>query len=151
LELLSTVSVNTSYRDCVSDPRPSLENAVSGDSTFSPFTSFPSTHFHLESAQTPGGIRLGTSALTSRDMVEADVRKVADFLHRAVQLTTTLQKESGSKLVKDLLKVAEEGKSEGSKAIKQLRKEVSEFAQRWPLPGIDAKSLKRPEGIPEDF
>lgn len=39
------------------------------------------------SAQVSGDIRLGTSASTSHDMLEADMRIVADFLLRTVQLT----------------------------------------------------------------
>ena len=113
-----------------------VENAVSGDA----------------SAQTPGGIRLGTSALTSRDMLEPDIKIVAEFLHRAVQLALLLQKEAGSKLLKDFVTAAsteKEGK-EGAKMVKQLRKEVKDFATKWPLPGVDVKDLKKPAGIEEE-
>ena len=37
-----------------------------------------------KSAITPGGIRLGTPALTTRGMMEADMMTVANFLTRAV-------------------------------------------------------------------
>jgi len=110
------------------------KNAVSGD----------------KSAQVPGGIRIGTSAITSRDMREEDVKIVASFLHRVVEITAQLQKECGSKLIKDLLRVATEGKSEGSQALKALGKDVRAFARKWPLPGIDVKNLTRPAGIEED-
>ncbi|KAG6821106.1 hypothetical protein H0H93_006445 [Arthromyces matolae] len=109
------------------------KNAVSGDA----------------SAQVPGGIRLGTSALTSRDMREEDIKVVADFLHRAVQLSLLLQKEAGSKLLKDFVRVAtvqEEGKT-GYAQVRQLRDEVRAFASKWPLPGVDVSALKKPEGI----
>ena len=108
------------------------ENAVSGDA----------------SAQVPGGIRLGTSALTSRDMKEDDIKIVANFLHRAVQLSLLLQKEAGSKLLKDFVRVAttpEEGK-QGYTQVRQLRDEVQVFASKWPLPGVDVASLKKPQG-----
>lgn len=110
----------------------------------------PSANVILESAQVPGGIRLGTSAVTSRDMKEEDIKVVASFLHRAVEITTQLQKESGSKLIKDLLRVATDGNSEGSKALKQLGKDVRAFSRKWPLPGVDVKGLKRPAGIEEE-
>ncbi|GLB39057.1 putative interconversion of serine and glycine [Lyophyllum shimeji] len=109
------------------------KNAVSGDS----------------SAQVPGGIRLGTSALTSRNMKEDDIRVVAEFLHRAVQLSLLLQKEAGTKLLKDFVRVAttpEEGK-EGYSKVKELRDEVRAFASKWPLPGVDVSTLKQPEGL----
>ncbi|KAI0053153.1 glycine hydroxymethyltransferase [Auriscalpium vulgare] len=111
------------------------KNAVSGDA----------------SAQVPGGIRLGTSALTSRNMLEDDVRVVADFLHRSVQLSLLLQKEAGSKLLKDFVRVATtetEGKV-GAQKVRDLRREVREFARRWPVPGVVGE-IKRPAGIEED-
>lgn len=83
-----------------------LENAVSGD----------------KSAQVPGGIRLGTSALTSRDMKEEDIKIVASFLHRAVQLSLDLQREAGSKLIKDFVAVIDkEGDTDGKKKVSTLR------------------------------
>lgn len=112
------------------------ENAVSGDA----------------SAQVPGGIRIGTAALTSRDMREDDLRTVAGFLHRAVQLSLLLQKESGSKLLKDFVRTAtvpEEGKV-GARQVAELRREVRVFARRWPLPGI-TQPITRPAGIEEDY
>ena len=35
------------------------------------------------SAVTPGGIRLGAPALTTRGLKESDFKKIADYLHRA--------------------------------------------------------------------
>ena len=57
------------------------KNAVTGDT----------------SAATPGGVRIGTSALTSRSMKEAEMETVGAFLDRAVQIALKLQKEAGSK------------------------------------------------------
>ncbi|KAJ7130736.1 serine hydroxymethyltransferase-domain-containing protein [Mycena crocata] len=111
------------------------KNAVSGDA----------------SAQVPGGIRLGTSAITSRNMLEEDVKVIAEFLHRAVQLALLLQKEAGSKLLKDFLRVAmvqEEGK-QGFAQVGALREEVRAFATKWPLPGVDVSTLTKPAGIEE--
>ena len=103
------------------------------------------------SAQVPGGIRIGTAALTSRDMREDDLRTVANFLHRAVQLALLVQKEAGSKLLKDFVRAATvptEGKV-GAQQVAELRREVRAFAKRWPLPGILGE-IKRPAGIEED-
>lgn len=114
----------------------------------------PRAHFYAflwtASAQVPGGIRLGTSALTSRNMTEEDHKTVAKFLHRTVQLSLVLQKEAGSKLLKDFVRVATSGDGEGAKAVLELKKEVRAFARQWPLPGVDVSSIKRPNGIEED-
>ena len=85
-------------------------------------------------------------------MLAEDMKVVADFLHRAVQLALVLQKEAGSKLLKDFVRVAtvvEEGKV-GAKTVLDLRREVRAFARKWPLPGVDASKLVRPVGIEED-
>lgn len=82
-------------------------------------------------------------------MQEADIKIVAGFLHRAVQLSLLLQKEAGSKLLKDFVRVAtkqEEGK-EGFAQVKQLKAEVEEFASKWPLPGVDVATFKKPQGV----
>ena len=110
------------------------KNAVSGDA----------------SAQVPGGIRLGTAALTSRSLKEEDFKKVAAFLHRAIQIGLQLQKEAGSKLLKDFERVALTGDGEGAKAVRELRKDVRAFAKQFPLPGVDVDTLTRPEGIEEE-
>jgi glycine hydroxymethyltransferase len=86
-------------------------------------------------------------------MKEDDMKIVADFLHRAVQLSLLLQKEAGSKLLKDFVRVAttpEEGKV-GHEKVKQLRDEVRAFASKWPLPGVDVSTLTKPEGLLEAF
>jgi glycine hydroxymethyltransferase len=86
-------------------------------------------------------------------MKEEDIKIVADFLHRAVQLSLLLQKEAGSKLLKDFVRLAttqQEGK-QGYAQVKQLRDEVRDFASKWPLPGIQTTGLQKPAGYHEDF
>ena len=108
------------------------------------------TDLPVASAQVPGGIRLGTSALTSRSMNEEDIKVVASLLHRAVQLALVLQKEAGSKMLKDFVRVATTGDSEGFKGVQQLRKDVRAFARKYPLPGVDVTTLSKPAGLDED-
>ncbi|KAG6839777.1 hypothetical protein C0991_011743, partial [Blastosporella zonata] len=99
------------------------------------------------SAQVPGGIHIGTSALTSRNMREEEMKIVANFLHCTVQLLLHLQKEADSKLLKDFVCIAtnqEEGKT-GFAQVKQLRDEVRAFASQWPLPGVDVLMLTKPD------
>lgn len=67
------------------------KNAVSGDT----------------SALVPGGVRIGTSALTSRGFKEKEMEQVGEFLHRAIQISLDLQKQAGTKLLKDFMKAAE--------------------------------------------
>jgi glycine hydroxymethyltransferase len=85
-------------------------------------------------------------------MQEPAIKTVASFLHRAVQLALVLQKEAGTKMLKDFVRVAsvETPGKEGYGMVRELRREVRAFACQWPVPGVDVAKLKRPEGIEED-
>jgi glycine hydroxymethyltransferase len=61
----------------------------------------------------PSGIRLGTPALTSRGMREAEMTRVADWMVDAMQ-----------------------AHADGSK-LQQLREEVRTLCQKFPVPGLD--------------
>lgn len=104
------------------------KNAVSGDT----------------SAQVPGGVRLGTSALTSRSMSPSEMVEVANFMHRVVQISLKLQEEAGSKQLKDFLNRATQGDGEGKKLLAQLHHDVGSFSRRFGLPGVDVNSIKKP-------
>lgn len=83
-------------------------------------------------AITPGGVRIGTPAMTSRGCVESDFEVIADFLIRAAQITSLIQREHG-KLQKTFLKGLESNKD-----IVELRSRVEAFGSQFGLPGLDA-------------
>ncbi|XP_057503008.1 serine hydroxymethyltransferase 7-like [Actinidia eriantha] len=80
---------------------------------------------------TPGGVRIGTPAMTSRGCLEADFETMADFLLRAAQITSTVQREHG-KLQKSFLKGIQSNKD-----IVELRTRVENFSAQFALPGLD--------------
>ncbi|KAJ2688930.1 glycine hydroxymethyltransferase shm1, partial [Coemansia spiralis] len=92
-----------------------------------------------KSAVTPGGVRIGTPALTSRGFKEQDFEAVADFLHAAVGVALDLQREAGSKLLKDFMAVATK-----SDKIAALQQQVEAFATSFPMPGFDSSNLVKP-------
>ena len=61
----------------------------------------------------PSGIRLGTPAMTTRGLKETEMETVAEFIDEALQ-----NKDNESKL-------------------KELRARVTEFSQKFPVPGIE--------------
>lgn len=87
------------------------------------------------SAFTPGGVRIGTPALTTRGLKESDFEKVGDFLDRAIKISLDIQKESGKKLVDFLAAVPK------NKEIEQLRHDVSVFATSFPMPGFNVDEM----------
>ena len=89
-----------------------------------------------KSALTPGGVRVGTPALTTRGLKEEHFRQVADFLHRAVQIALKIQETSG-KLLKDF-----EIAVQASPDVKALKNDVQRFITQFPMPGVGFDSMK---------
>lgn len=81
--------------------------------------------FGDKSALTPGGIRLGTSAMTSRGMDTSGFIKVAELLNQCIILSIDIQNEYGKKLV-DFKKGID--KTDG---IKELQREVEALAIQY--------------------
>ncbi|XP_073119238.1 serine hydroxymethyltransferase 7-like [Henckelia pumila] len=80
---------------------------------------------------TLGGVRIGTPAMTSRGCVEADFETMAEFLLRAVQIASLVQREH-AKLPKSFLK-----ELENNQEIVELRTQVQNFAAQFAMPGFD--------------
>ena len=83
--------------------------------------------FGDKSAINPGGIRIGTSALTTRGLKEVDFEKVGSFIDKSIQLCIKIQGQSGKKLI-DFKKVLH---LDFSKEINQLRSDVNNFAENF--------------------
>lgn len=89
-----------------------------------------------KSAVAPGGVRLGTPALTTRGLGEKDFGVVAEFLHRGVQLALQVQEKTGPKL-KGFLEALDKPASEGGalEEVQSLRRDVEEFSSQFFMPG----------------
>ena len=83
------------------------------------------TLFGDKSAVTPGGVRLGTPAMTTRGFKEKEFEKIASFLDDALQLTKAIQKDAGSKKLVDFSKTMEDPKY--SSQIQSLREKVEKY------------------------
>jgi len=87
------------------------------------------------SALSPGGVRVGAPALTSRKFRERDFEVVGQFLIRAVELAVIIQDRCGSKAIKaftDQIKITPE--------VEELRQDVEAFASKFPMPGLSVPS-----------
>lgn len=83
------------------------------------------------SAMTPGGVRIGTPALTSRSFSESDFEQVGEFLHEACLIALSIQASSG-KMLKDFVAAME-----NEPKIVELKGRVEAFARSFPMPGFD--------------
>merc|ERR1719160_1444704 len=80
------------------------------------------------SALSPGGVRIGSPAMTTRGCTEADMVTIADFIDRCIQICLKIQKEKGKKL-KDF----EKGLADNAD-IAALKKDVEEWASKFGYP-----------------
>merc|ERR1711959_730064 len=82
------------------------------------------------SALSPGGVRIGTPAMTTRGCTPADFKKIGEFIDRTVKISIRIQTQSGKKL-KDF-----EEALKSDKEIADLRKDVQGFAVGFGYPGL---------------
>jgi glycine hydroxymethyltransferase len=82
------------------------------------------------SALSPGGVRIGSPAMTTRGCTTEDFKTVACFLDRCCTIALKIQKEKGKKL-KDF-----ETGLVGDPDIAQLKTEVEEWAIKFGYPGL---------------
>merc|ERR1711879_906345 len=82
------------------------------------------------SALAPGGVRIGTPAMTTRGCTTEHFKQIAEFLDRTVKISLKIQDEVGKKL-KDF-----EEALKSDKEIADLRKEVQVFSIGFGYPGL---------------
>ena len=94
------------------------------------------------SAQNPGGVRLGTPALTSRGMKPDDMEQVAKFLMQAASAATSVEllcRQEGTGGSKDgkvtTQQFCEKLKSDKDGIFRGIRDKVERFSSSFYMPG----------------
>jgi len=82
------------------------------------------------SALSPGGVRIGAPAMTTRGCSSKDFEKIGEFLDRAQKIASKIQEEKGKKL-KDF-----EAAIPSFPEVQTLKKEVEEWASKFGYPGL---------------
>lgn len=85
-----------------------------------------------KSAITPGGLRLGSPALTTRGFKESEFETVADFLNRACTIACDVQNKNKEAKLAEFVKICA-----SNDEIKKLAGEVHSFAKEYPFPGFE--------------
>merc|ERR1711904_537390 len=83
-----------------------------------------------QSALSPGGVRIGTPAMTTRGCTTDDFKKIGDFIDRCVKIALKVREAKGKKL-KDF-----EAGLDSNEDIKALRGDVESWAIKFGYPGI---------------
>src|SRR3989344_504343 len=86
----------------------------------------------------PSGVRLGTPALTTRGMKEAEMKKVGEWMARAIHEVNSFRLPTESKERAAYLETFRAKLSKNAE-IKKIRKEVSTFCKNYPLPHLARK------------
>ena len=89
-----------------------------------------------KSALVPGGIRIGSPAMTTRDFTEKEFIATADFIHEGVQITLEAKRSvSGSKL-QDFMKFVVSPDFPLMDRVADLRRRVEALTTQFPMPGL---------------
>lgn len=89
-----------------------------------------------KSALVPGGIRIGTPAMTTRGLGEKEFSLIADFIHEGVQICLEAKSlVSGTKL-QDFLKFVSSFEFPLGEKISELRRKVEALTTQYPIPGV---------------
>ena len=83
------------------------------------------------SALSPGGIRIGTPALTSRGFGEEEFIKVGNLIHKCIQLSLEIQSDCESKKLKEFKQMLKTEKYQDK--IEVIHNEVIILASSFPL------------------
>lgn len=95
---------------------------------------------------TPGGIRLGTPAITTRGFTTADMPAVADFLDRGVRIAVKVKEDSLAANPKAKLRdfIAAMGSVESIQAMKALKEDIEVFSSKYPTIGFERGDMRYP-------
>ncbi|KAM6564022.1 hypothetical protein CsatB_024020 [Cannabis sativa] len=92
------------------------------------------------SAMVPGGIRMGTPALTSRGFIEEDFAKVAEFFDAAVTLALKIKGEAAGTKLKDFVATLQAPHIQSE--VAKLKHDVEEYAKQFPTIGFEKETMK---------
>ena len=86
-------------------------------------------------ALNPGGIRLGTPALTTRGLKDKDIEQVVEYLDRALKIAIQAKDETKGRLLKDFVITLNQPKYQ--EQMNKLKEEVENYAENFFMPGYE--------------
>jgi glycine hydroxymethyltransferase len=89
-----------------------------------------------KSALVPGGIRIGSPAMTTRGFTEKEFIATADFIHEGVKLTLEAKSSVPGSKLQDFMKFIESPDFALIDRVSDLRRRVEALTTQFPLPGL---------------
>ena len=93
-----------------------------------------------KSALIPGGLRLGSPAMTTRGFKEQEFKKVVDLIHKAIEIALHIQTQVPGPKFAEFKKVL--GNGEGVQEIQELKKEIVDWTKEFPVIGFRFDTMK---------
>lgn len=89
-----------------------------------------------KSALVPGGIRIGSPAMTTRGFSEDEFVSVADFIHEGVQITLEAKKAASGTKLQDFMKFVTSPSFPLIYQVSDLQRRVEALTTQFPIPGL---------------
>ncbi|KAL5729537.1 glycine hydroxymethyltransferase [Ranunculus cassubicifolius] len=89
-----------------------------------------------KSALVPGGIRIGTPAMTTRGFTEKELVATAEFIHEGVEIAVEAKSLVGSSKLKDYFEFIKSPDFPLLGRVLELQKKVEALTTQFPLPGL---------------
>ncbi|KAM7506916.1 hypothetical protein LguiA_017369 [Lonicera macranthoides] len=89
-----------------------------------------------KSALVPGGIRIGSPAMTTRGFTEKEFVATADFIHEGVQITLEAKQSVPRAKLQEFLKFVESPDFPLMDRVSDLRRKVENLTTQYPMPGL---------------
>lgn len=88
-----------------------------------------------KSAITPGGIRIGSPAVTTRGYLEQDMKEVGRYIDEVMKISLDIQAKKGKKLSEFKKALVD------SREIADLKEDVHKFSVQFDIPGFKASEI----------
>lgn len=89
-----------------------------------------------KSALAPGGIRIGTPAMTTRGLKESDFIMVAELIHEGVEIARTAKSQAPGAKLKDFMDFVQSPGFPFKDATSNLKRKVEALTSKFPMPGV---------------
>ncbi|KAE9591362.1 putative glycine hydroxymethyltransferase [Lupinus albus] len=89
-----------------------------------------------KSALVPGGIRIGSPAMTTRGLGEKEFALIADFIHEGVQISLEAKSLAPGTKLQDFMKFISSPEFPLGDKITELRRKVEALTSQYPIPGV---------------
>ncbi|CAL0334690.1 unnamed protein product [Lupinus luteus] len=89
-----------------------------------------------KSALVPGGIRIGSPAMTTRGLGEKEFALIADFIHEGVQISLEAKSLASGTKLQDFVKFVTSPEFPLGDKVSELRRKVEALTTQYPIPGV---------------